>query len=255
MSILSTEETFDLRPPRFAPSANRLLAALPEEDYQRVVPHLTTVSTRFGQVLHKQGEPILDVYFPGGGACSLTKVMQDGETAEIATVGNEGILGSCVFFGDDQSPTETLVQVPDGDCRKMPRDAFMAEMERVGAFHNLVIRYAQALMTQVMQTTACNGLHTAEQRCCRWLLTTHDRVGSDELKLTHEFLSSMLGVRRPTVTLIAQTLQNTGLITYGRGHITIVNRQGLEAAACECYATVKANFQRLLRDVEPVGSR
>jgi CRP-like cAMP-binding protein len=169
----------------------------------------------------------------------------------VGTIGNEGMIGSAVFFGDSQAHTQCIVQIAgEVDPLKMPVAAFLAEMELRGAFYNRVIRYHQAHAIQVQQTTACNALHPAEQRCCRWLLMTRDRVGTDELKLTHEFLAIMLGVRRPTVTIIAGTLEKAGLIANGnRGTISIINRQGLEAASCECYATVKANFARLLPEV------
>lgn len=180
--------------------------------------------------------------------------MQDGQIAEIATIGNEGIIGAGVFFGDSQSFGETIVQVADGDGFRMTIEAFLAEMHRRGTFYHRVMRYSQALTIQVMQTTVCNGLHSAEQRCCRWLLMTRDRAGSDELILTHEFLSVMLGVRRPTVTLIVHALQQAGLVDTRRGMIQIVDRQRLEAASCECYATVKANFARLLPEIPgPTG--
>jgi len=234
-----------LQPPNSAPPFNKLLASLPADDYQRILPHIKTVPLRFKQVLHKQGERIQDIYFPGGGACSMTKVMENGEAAEIATIGNEGLVGASVFFGDDQSIGETLIQVPDGSGYVMALEPFMAEMERRGAFYNRVIRYYQALMTQVMQTTVCNGLHSAEQRCCRWLLMTHDRVGGDELKLTHEFLAIMLGVRRQTVTVVAGTLQRAGFIKYTHGHVTILDRKALEAASCECYAVIRRQFDQL----------
>ncbi len=205
------------------------------------------------QIFHKQGERIREVYFPGGGACSLTKVMQDGKVAEIATVGNEGMIGASVFFGDELSTGETIVQVADGEAHTMPVDAFVQEMSRRGAFYNRIIRYSQAFTTQIMQTTVCNGLHSVEQRCCRWLLMTHDRVRNDEFQLTHECLAVMLGVRRPTVTLIAAKLQMIGLIHYRRGFMMIVDRPGLERASCECYEVVMANFSRLLPELPPVG--
>jgi CRP-like cAMP-binding protein len=231
------------------PIRNRLLATLPADEYARIAAHLTPVRMKARQVLHRQGAPIRDVYFPSGGACSLMKVMQDGRSAEIATVGSEGIIGAGVFFGDEVSTAEALVQVADGGACSMPVDAFLQEMGRRNAFYNVVIRYTQALTTQIMQTTVCNGLHSAEQRCCRWLLTTHDRVGVDEFVLTQQFLAMMLGVRRPTVTLIAAKLQLAGLIHYRRGHVTIADRAGLEQAACECYGTVTANFARLLPEL------
>ena len=204
------------------------------------------------QVLYKQDEPIQFIYFPGGGACSLTKVMQDGQMAEIATIGNEGVIGASVFFGDDRSFAETIVQVAGGDGFRMPVDAFISEMARRGAFYELTVRYLQALTNQTMQTTVCNALHSAEQRCCRWLLMTHDRVGRD-LRLTHEFLSMMLGVRRPTVTLIMGDLQKAGLVDHTRGTIHVVNRAGLETMSCECYAALKASFARLMPERPPIS--
>jgi CRP-like cAMP-binding protein len=230
-------------------TSNRLLATLPAEDRQRVLSHVTSMALKLKQVLYKQDEVISHVIFPCGGACSLTKVMQDGQIAEIATVGNEGVLGTGVFFGDERAFGEAIVQVADGDGLKMPVNAFLAEMDRRGAFYNRIIRYSQALTSQIMQTTVCNGLHSAEQRCCRWLLMTYDRVGSSDLRLTHEFLAIMLGVRRPTVTLILGELQKAGLVDHHRGTIHVVDRPGLEAACCECYATVKATFARLLPEM------
>jgi CRP-like cAMP-binding protein len=226
---------------------------LPADEYARISPYLHATTMKARQVFHKQGEPIRDVYFPGGGACSLTKVMRDGKVAEIATVGNEGMIGASVFFGDELSAGEAIVQVADGEAHSMPVDAFVQEMSRRGAFYNRVIRYSQAFTTQIMQTTVCNGLHSVEQRCCRWLLMTHDRVRHDEFQLTHEFLAIMLGVRRPTVTLTAAKLQMSGWIHYRRGFMTIVDRAGLERASCECYDVVKGNFARLLPELPAVG--
>jgi CRP-like cAMP-binding protein len=232
---------------------NKLLATLPADDYQRIVSHLTVVPLKFKQVLHKQDERIEHVFFPGGGACSLTKVMQDGRVAEIATVGNEGVIGASVFFGDDRSFSETIVQVAAGDGFRMPVEAFVSEMARRGSFYNRIVRYSQALMSQVMQTTVCNGLHSVEQRCCRWLLMTHDRVHSENLQLTQEFVAVMLGVRRPTVTLIMSELQKAGLVESRRGTIHIMDRARLEVASCECYRTVKATFGRLLPEIPAVS--
>jgi CRP-like cAMP-binding protein len=232
------------------PTANKLLSTLPLAERQRMSSTLTTASVAFKQVIYTQDAPIDDVYFPGSGAWSLTKTMQDGGTAEVGTIGNEGMCGSSVFFGDRVSHTQAIVQVAGNrESYRMPVAAFLAEMELRGVLYNRVIRYHQALAIQIQQTTACNLLHPAEQRCCRWLLMTRDRVGSDDLKLTHEFLAVMLGVRRPTVTLIVGTLEKAGLIANGRGVISIADRHGLEAASCECYATVKANFARLLPEI------
>jgi CRP-like cAMP-binding protein len=246
------ESVLDVRPSLDRP-ANKLLAALPPDDYERVLSHLTVVPLTFKQVLYKQDEVIQHVFFPGGGACSLTRVMRNGQIAEIATIGREGVIGSSVFFGDDLSFSETIVQVADGDGFRMPVEAFVTEMSRRGAFYDRITRYSQALMSQVMQTTVCNGLHSVEQRCCRWLLMTYDRVSSNDLRLTHEFLSIMLGVRRPTVTLVMGDLQKTGLVENRRGTIHVIDRAGLELASCECYATVKANFERLLPEMMAVS--
>lgn len=173
------------------PTANKLLSALPLADRERLSSYLTTVPAPHRHVFYEQDSAIDDVCFPGSGAWSLMKTMDDGGTAEVATVGNEGMIGSAVFFGDRQSHTEVIVQVAgDVDPYKMPVAAYLAEMEVRGAFFNRVIRYHQAQAIQIQQTTACNALHRADQRCCRWLLMTRDRVGSDELKLTHEFLAT-----------------------------------------------------------------
>ena len=227
-------------------SSNKLLRSLPAEDFQRIAPHLRSVPMKIRQVFHRQNQPIRDVYFPGGGACSLVKTLSDGQVAEVATIGGEGAIGASVFFGEHVAECDVLVQVPSAEAYVLSADIFNREMERRGPFFNLVIRCNQALMSQIMQTTVCNGLHSAEQRCCRWLLMTHDRAGNDEFSLTHEFLAAMLGVRRPTVTLVAASLQDAGLIRYRRGMVTIVDRPGLEAAACECYESVKSTWRRLL---------
>jgi CRP-like cAMP-binding protein len=237
------------------PTANKLLSMLPQTDLQHISSYLTTVPAPFKTVFYKQDEQIHDVYFPCSGAWSLTKTMEDGATAEVGTVGNEGMIGASVFFGDRHAHTQAIVQIAgDVDPYKMPVAAYLAEMERRGAFFNRVIRYHQAQAIQVQQTSACNALHPAEQRCCRWLLMTRDRVGSDELKLTHEFLAIMLGVRRPTVTLIVGALEKAGLIVNGhRGAIHISDVKGLEAASCECYESVKGNFARLMPEIPARG--
>jgi CRP-like cAMP-binding protein len=234
-------------------SLNKLLATLPAEEYQRLQANLILTPLDIRQILHKEGQPIRDVYFPSGGACSLTKTMRDGQTAEVATIGSEGVIGAGVFFGDDLSASDTFAQVAGCSAYKISTEHFLAEMERRESLYNRVTRYTQALLTQVMQTTVCNGLHSAEQRCCRWLLMTCDRVGTNELKLTHEFLAIMLGVRRPTVTLIMQGLHAAGLVDTTRGTMNIVNLPGLQAASCECYESVKANFHRLLPEIPAVG--
>jgi CRP-like cAMP-binding protein len=234
------------------PCINKLLATLPAADYQRLQSHLTFTPLTVKQVLHKEGQPIRDIYFPSRGACSLTKTMQDGQTAEVATIGSEGVIGAGVFFGDDLSAGDTFVQGSGCSAYRLSTSDFMAEMDRRGPFFNVIIRYTQALLNQVMQTTVCNGLHSAEQRCCRWLLMTRDRMGTNDLKLTHEFLSIMLGVRRPTVTLVVHQLQQAGLVDTGRSYLRIVNLAGLEAKSCECYGMVKRNFHRLMPEIAAV---
>lgn len=234
------------RPPPDERSPNKLLAALPAADYRRILPTLTTVPLKFRQVMHKYGEPIDTVYFIGGGVASVTNVMTDGRMVEVATIGNEGMVGVTVFLGGTLSPGEAFIQVPDGNGQAMPADAFRKELDRRGALYGLMSRYSQAMQILIMQSTACNSLHTVEERCSRWLLMTHDRVDGDELRLTHEFLGYMLGVRRPTVSLVLGTLDKAGILHNGTKKITIVNRARLEDTSCECYRVVKSAFDRLL---------
>lgn len=236
--------------PQVPCSPNRLLASLPLEDYHRIAPNLRSVPMKLKQVLQKQDSPIKDVYFPGGGAFSLVKTLSDGSVAEVATIGAEGASGAGVFFGQRMADCEVLVQVTGPSAQVMSAELFNVEMERHGAFFNRVVRYNQALMSQIMQTTVCNGLHSAEERCCRWLLMSHDRAGADEFPLTHEFLAMMLGVRRPTVTIVASHLQHAGLIQYRRGAVTILDRAKLEVASCECYGTVRDQMRRLLPEIQ-----
>jgi len=238
----------DARPP---PSKNRLLAALPESDYRRIAPLLTTLPLTFKQVLHRIHEPIDTVYFPGGGVCSLTNTMADGRTVEVATIGNEGMVGITIFQGGTVSPGQAFVQVPDGVGQSMTVAAFKQELNRRGPFYQLMGRYSQALQVLIMQSTACNTFHTVEERCARWLLMTHDRIGRDDFQLTHEFLGFMLGVRRPTVSLVLGTLHKAGVIDNGMKtmkKITVVDRKGLEEASCECYKVVRDCFDQLLPD-------
>jgi CRP-like cAMP-binding protein len=230
--------------------SNKLLTALADEDRDRLSPFLTKIPMRVRLVLYKQDTAIDDVYFPGSGVLSLTRTMEDGETAEVYAIGNEGMIGASVFFGDPLSHTEALVQVAGDFAYKMPVLVFLQEMERHGAFYQRVMRYHHALNLQIQQNTVCNALHHVEHRCCRWLLTTGDRVRSDQFKLTHEFLAVMLGVRRATVTVILGTLEKAGLVAAGQpGVITITDRKKLMGASCECYAVVKANFERLLPEM------
>jgi CRP-like cAMP-binding protein len=222
------------RPPP-AGNPNLLLAALPSADYARILPSLTVVPLKLKDILHKPGEPIREVYFPGGGFCSMLTVLEDGGMVEIATIGREGMVGVSAVLDGTPVTSAAMVQGETDTCYRMKVDAFRREIERRGAFHELMAHYTQALFGFVAQSTACNAVHSVEQRLARWLLMARDRMGRDDFPLTQEFASMMLGASRPTVTLIAGTLQKAGLITYHRGHITIVDGQKLEAASCECY--------------------
>jgi len=233
-------------PPHTGRPRNRLLAALPDEDFHRILPCLTIVPIRAKKVLQKQGEPLRQVYFPNGGVCSITTVLADGTTVEAATVGDEGMLGVEAFLTDDAiAPGETVVQVPDTDAMMLSAEDLRREVAEHGALHDLLGRYTQIVIAQMMQTTACNVLHQVQQRCARWLLMTHDRMHGDNFNLSHEFLAVMLGVQRPTVSVVAATLQNAGLIRYSHGRVTVRDRLGLEAAACECYPIIRAHFDRM----------
>ena len=235
------------RPPPIPQSPNKLLAALPAADYQRILPSLTIVPSKFRQVLHRNGAKIDKIYFLGGGVGSVTNVMADGRMVEVATIGNEGVIGGVtVLLGGEVSPGEAFIQVPDGSGQSMPVEAFKKELLRRGPFHNLIGRYAQAFQILTMQSIACNSLHSVEERCARWLLMTQDRVNGDELNLTHEFLGYMLGVRRPTVSLVLGTLDKAGVIHNGNRKITVVDRERLEDISCECYSAIKNAFDRLL---------
>jgi CRP-like cAMP-binding protein len=225
---------------------NRLLAALPTRDFERLRPHLTTIPVRAKQIVQKQGEPIEHVFFPNGGVFSVTTVLSSGATVEAATIGDEGLLGIEAFLAADAiAPGETLMQVPDTNAERMPVSDFRRALAEDGPFRELIGRYTQVVIAQMMQAAACNVLHQVQQRCARWLLMTHDRMHEQDFHLSHEFLAVMLGVQRPTVTLVAGTLQDAGLIRYKHGHVTVSNRQGLEAAACECYPIIRAHFNRL----------
>jgi CRP-like cAMP-binding protein len=222
------------RPPPIV-NPNRLLAALPADDYQRIVPALTVVPLKLKHILHKPGEPIQDVYFPGGGFCSMLTVLEDGDMVEIATIGREGMVGVSAVMDGTLVTSAAMVQGETDTCYRMKVDAFRREIDRRGAFHELMAHYAQALFGFVAQCTACNAVHSVEQRLARWLLMAQDRRGSDAFPLTQEFVAMMLGATRPTATVVAGTLQRAGLITYHHGHVTIVDREKLEAASCECY--------------------
>ena len=236
--VRSSELTPSLnsRPPPREQMSNLLLASLPPKDYDRVSRSLDRTSLVLKIVLHKPSEPITDVYFPGGGFCSILTVLADRSMVEIATVGREGMLGVSAILDGAPAPTSlTMVQAASDLAYRMPIDAFRRELRRRGAFHEVLTRYTSAHMAFVMQSTACNAKHSVQQRLARWLLLAHDRVGADEFPLTQEFAAMMLGASRPMVSVVAGVLQKSGLIAYHRGVVRIVNRRRLERASCECY--------------------
>jgi CRP-like cAMP-binding protein len=224
---------------------NRLLAALPADEAARLLPDLSEISLELHRKLELPNTPATHVYFPWGGVCSLTTAMRDGRLVEVGTIGNEGMVGMSAYFGDLLPQALTVVQVAGPGAHSMRAGLFKAEMTRQGPLFDLIRRYSQALIGLIMQSAACNGLHSVDQRCARWLLMSQDRVG-DVIALTQEYLASMLGVRRSSVTEVANRLQAQGLIKYARGRITILDRAGLEALSCECYPVVKASFDRLV---------
>jgi CRP-like cAMP-binding protein len=217
------------------PPTNDLLAALPSDDFKRIAQTLDTIPLKLKERLHKVGEPVEHVYFPGGGFVSMLTVLENGDMVEVATIGREGMSGLPAALNSDPSPGETFVQGEAPICWRMPIAAFREELDRRGSLYELVNRYNHALFGVVMQSTACNATHTVEQRLSRWLLMAQDRMEATEFPLTQEFVAMMLGASRPFVTVVAGTLQEAGLITYHRGHVTIIDREKLEAAACECY--------------------
>ena len=237
--------------PRAGPNVlgeNALLSALPPGERERL--RLERVSSEIKDVVYESNGPISHVYFPLSGVYSLVVVMQDGLTVEAATVGNEGMVGMPVFLGADKSPHRAFCQIP-AESLRTTADDFRAEVGRGGALDAVMRRYNQALVNQMAYSVACNRLHSVEERMCRWLLMSHDRVGEDRFPLTQEFLAQMLGVRRPSVTVTAGVLQKAGLIAYTRGQVIILDRGGLEESSCECYAVVRAEFERLL--TPPMG--
>lgn len=226
---------------------NRLLDALPGADRRRLEQVLVRGFGELKDLLYSRGTQIDTVYFPADAVVSVLTLMEDGAGVEIATIGNEGMVGTPLLLGSRSMPSREFaqVQVP-GEYLQMGAAPFIEETRGNPRFQDLVQRYAQALFSQISQQVACNGLHNVEERCCRWLLLTHDRVQTDEFPLTQEFLSQMLGVRRASVTLAAGTLQRAGLIDYRRGRMRIIDRQGLESASCECYQVIRDEFDRLL---------
>jgi CRP-like cAMP-binding protein len=227
------------------PRTNELLAALPATEWERWQPHLEAVTLQLGQVLYEPGATLSHVYFPTNAIVSLLYVMENGASAEIAVVGFEGIVGISLFMGGESTPSRAVVQSA-GDGFRLRAALMKDEFNRTGPVLHLLLRYTQALITQMAQTAVCNRHHSLDQQLCRWLLLSLDRLRDNELVMTQELIANMLGVRREGVTEGALKLQQDGLIRYSRGHITVLDRAGLEQRTCECYAVVKKEYDRLL---------
>lgn len=224
---------------------NRLLARLPREEYERLQPYLEPVFIDLKRELYQPNVPMEFVYFPLDGVFSLLSLSSEGDLIEVATVGNEGMVGLAVFLGVREIPGISMCQVP-GNALRMRAEDLQNQVTHGTSLYDVLHRYTQALFNFISQSALCNRLHSIEQRCCRWLLLTRDRVDSDEFPLTHEFLSQMLGVRRAGVTEVASRLQNAGFISYRYRKIAVLDRAGLEATSCECYGLIKAEFERLI---------
>jgi CRP-like cAMP-binding protein len=230
------------------PLQNHLLAALPLAEYDRLAANLELVEMPLGQALYEAGSLLHYVYFPTTSIVSLLYVLENGASAEIAIVGNEGILGISLFMGGETTPSRAVVQCA-GFGYRLKAQFLKDEFNRAGPFLRLLLRYTQALITQMTQTAVCNRHHSIEQQLCRWLLLSLDRLPSDSVSMTQELIANMLGVRREGVTAAAGNIQKMGLIKYSRGRIDVINRAGIEKIVCECYAVVKHEFDRLLTDI------
>ena len=230
------------------PNQNHLLAALLDAEYERLAPHLELIPMLLGDVLYESGGKLQHVYFPTTSIVSLHYVLENGGSSEMAGVGNEGVLGISIFMGGNTTPSRAVVQT-GGHGYRLKSHILMEEFNRAGQVMRLLLRYTQALLTQTSQTAVCNRHHSVEQQLCRWLLLTLDRLPTNELTITQELIAGMLGVRREGVTEAAGKLQSYGYIRYRRGHITVLDRVGLEGKVCECYDVVKKEFARLLSDV------
>ena len=237
--------------PSHSPQQNHLLAALPTLNFEHLSPHLELVPMPLGEVLYESGGRLNHVYFPTTAIVSLLYVMEDGASAEIAVVGNEGILGIALFMGGETTPSRAIVQ-SEGFGYRLKAQILKNEFNRAGPVMRLLLRYTQALITQMAQTAVCNRHHSVDQQLCRWLLLSLDRLPANQLNMTQELIANMLGVRREGVTEAAGKLQHAGIIRYNRGRITVLDRPGLEERACECYEVVKKEFDRLLTDI-PLG--
>lgn len=231
-----------------SPNQNHLLAALPAGEFERLAPRLELVPLQLGEILYEPGEQLQHAYFPTTAIVSLHYVMESGASSETAGVGNEGVVGIALFMGGNTTPSSAVVQTA-GHAYRLASRLLKQEFNRAGPMMGLLLRYTQALITQMAQTAACNRHHSVEQQLCRWLLLTLDRVPSHELVMTQELVASMLGVRREGITEAAGNLQRAGFICYRRGHIAVLDRSGLEDRACECYAVVRKEMGRLLSDV------
>jgi CRP-like cAMP-binding protein len=227
------------------PRRNQLLAVLPEAEWRRWQPQLEWTNLELGQVMYESGRPLSHVYFPTTAIVSLLYVMEDGASAEIAVVGNEGLVGISLFMGGESTPSRAVVQSA-GEGFRLKAGAMKEEFNRAGPVMHLLLRYTQALITQMAQTAVCNRHHSLDQQLCRWLLLSLDRLEGTELVMTQELIANMLGVRREGVTEAALKLQKLGLISYARGHIHVLDRVGLEARTCECYEVVRKEYARLL---------
>jgi CRP-like cAMP-binding protein len=233
---------------------NRLLSLLPQEDYARIKPHLEQCTLAFRQILYSANTPIRYVYFLNEGVGSLVHKMNDGKASEVGTIGNEGLVGTPLLFGDWQAPNSVYMQVP-GEGVRMKAEQFTAALDNDPSFKRIMLHYAHAFFNQVAQSAACNHHHSLEQRCCRWLLMTYDRMHANNFLLTQEFLAMMLGVQRSGVSIAANALQRDGLIKYTHGHVTIMDVRGLRERSCECYEISKREFDRLLgKDAKESGS-
>ncbi|MFN0108471.1 MAG: Crp/Fnr family transcriptional regulator [Blastocatellia bacterium] len=224
---------------------NRLLAALSKDEFERLRPHLELTPLSLGQVIYESGGQMTHVYFPTNCIISLLYLMENGATAEIGVTGFEGMVGIALFMGGQTTPNRAVVQSA-GYAYKMSAKVLQAEFIKGGLFQQVLLRYTQALITQISQTAVCNRLHSVEQQLCRWLLLSYDRLHSDKLVMTHNLIANMLGVRREGITLAAKQLQARGVISYVRGAITLLDRPKLETVVCECYQVVKSEYDRLL---------
>jgi CRP-like cAMP-binding protein len=233
------------------PKDNHLLSVLSKPEWDRIAPHLVPLDMPLGEVVYESGVRLDHVYFPTTAIISLLYVMEDGASAEIAIVGNEGLVGIALFMGGETTPSRAVVQSA-GHAYRLDARILKEEFYRAGPVQRLLLRYTQALITQMAQTAVCNRHHSIDQQLCRWLLLSIDRLPSNELKMTQELIANMLGVRRSGVTEAALKLQDSGLIRYSRGHIEVLDRRGLEARVCECYNVVRREFERLLPDLRAV---